>query len=162
VTPPPLRMRITAMTGSNGSGALALTDSLEKLTVQVTNRSGNPLSPHFATSTGATTSPYWRVLSGPAVISPGATVTYVLLAPFEGVGGPGVTDRILLRAVTPTPMSLTTQLIGVGPDARTVVTLRAEAEQQAKRQALAEAEAKAKAHAKGRKSHNHSIEADAR
>ena len=162
VTPPPLRMRITAMTGSNGSGALALTDSLEKLTVQVTNRSGNPLSPHFATSTGATTSPYWRVLSGPAVISPGATVTYVLLAPFEGVGGPGVTDRILLRAVTPTPMSLTTQLIGVGPDARTVITLRAEAEQQAKRQALAEAEAKAKAHAKGRKSHNHSIEADAR
>ncbi|MBC3844426.1 hypothetical protein GXW82_42745 [Streptacidiphilus sp. 4-A2] len=59
VTPPPLKMRITAMSGSNGAGALALTDVLQRLTVDITNTSSNPLSPHFATSTGAT-SPYWR------------------------------------------------------------------------------------------------------
>ena len=148
VTPPPLRMRITSMTGNNGTGMLALSDVLQRLTVQVTNTSDNPLGPHFATSTGATTSPYWGVLSGPSVINPGATATYVLLAPYGGVSGPGVTDRILLRAVTPEPMSLTTQLIGVGPDSQMITTLQTKA----KRQALAEAAAKTKA--RGR-SHSH-------
>ncbi|MBC3844425.1 hypothetical protein GXW82_42740 [Streptacidiphilus sp. 4-A2] len=71
-----------------------------------------------------------------------------------------MTDRILLRAVTPQPMSLSTQLIGVGPSQQTVSALQAQA---AKAKVLAEAREKAKA--RYRKTHGHddrSIEADAR
>ena len=149
LTPPPLRMRITAMSGNNGSGTLALSDVLRQLTVRVSNTSDNSLSPHFATSTGATTSPYWRVLSGPAVIAAGQSVTYVLLAPSDGVGGPGVSDRILLRAVTPDPMSLTTQLIGFGPDQQTVDSLLGQAKAKEQSAALAAARARAAGAARG-------------
>jgi hypothetical protein len=167
LTPPPLKMRITAMSGNNGTGTLALSDVLQRLTVRVTNSSDDPLSPHFATSTGATTSAYWRVLSGPVTIGPHEAVTYVLLAPTDGVGGPGVADRILLRAVTPEPMSLTTQLIGIGPDQQTVITLRsqAKAQERATQMALAAARAKARARQQSRKSHDQpstSIEASSR
>jgi hypothetical protein len=117
-------MRITAMAGSDGSGLLAIGDVLERLTVQVTNTTGSPVSPHFATSTGATTSPYWKVSSGPAVLAAGRSARYVLLAPSGGVGGPGVNDRILLRAVAPSPMSLSTQLIGFGPSQGRVTALQ--------------------------------------
>jgi len=149
LTPPPLRMRITAMSGNNGSGTLALSDVLRQLTVRVSNTSDNPLSPHFATSTGATTSPYWRVLSGPAVIAAGQSVTYVLLAPSEGVVAPGVSDRILLRAVTPDPMSLTTQLIGFGPNQQTVNSLLGQAKVKEQSAALTAARARAAAAARG-------------
>jgi len=148
VTPPPLTMRITAMTGSDGSGLLAISDLLERLTVQVTNTTGAPVSPHFATSTGATTSPYWQVLSGPAVLAAGQSAGYVLLAPNGSVGGPGVNDRILLRAVTPSPMSLSSQLIGFGPTQAAVTALQ-------KAAGSARARAAASATAARRPGHGH-------
>ena len=116
----------------------------------MTNSSGNTLSPHFASSTGSTTSAYWQVLSGPAELSPGESATYVLLAPEGGVGAPGISDRILLRAVTPVPMTMSTQLIGFGPSQTTVTALQqAEAAAQAKAQADAAARAKAQRHKHG-------------
>ncbi len=149
-TPPPLRMQITSMSGNAGPGALAISDLLQRLTVRVTNSSGNTLSPHFASSTGSTTSAYWQVLSGPAELSPGESATYVLLAPEGGVGAPGISDRILLRAVTPVPMTMSTQLIGFGPSQTTVTALQqAEAAAQAKAQADAAARAKAQRHKHG-------------
>ena len=123
ITPPALKMRVTAMVGSDGPGTLAISNLLQRLTVLVTNTTGTAVSPHFATSTGATTSPYWRVLSGPAELTAGQSASYVLLAPYGSVGAPGIGDRILLRAVTPDPMSLSSQLIGFGPDPKTVAVL---------------------------------------
>jgi hypothetical protein len=149
LTHPPLRMRITRIAGVGGEGVLALSSDLQQLTVEVTNTSEDPLSPHFATSTGATTSAYWQVLAGPAAIAPGASATYRLLAPLSGVGAPGITDRILLRAVTPEPMTLSTQLIGVGPDPDTVAALqRQAAADQLRLQAAQQAKAAAQAQTK--------------
>ncbi|WP_143094781.1 hypothetical protein [Streptacidiphilus jiangxiensis] len=120
LTPPPLRMNVTAMNGTAGSGDLALVDLLTRVKVTVANTSGEPVSPHFATSTGATISDYWKVLSGPATLAPHSSAVYVLKAPWGGVDTPGVKGRILLRAVSSQPMTLSTQLIGVGPDPSTL------------------------------------------
>jgi hypothetical protein len=120
LTPPPLKMTVTAMSGTAGSGQLALVDLLQRVQVTVTNTSGEPVTPHFATSTGATISDYWKVLSGPATLPAHATAVYRLSAPYGGVGTPGVKGRMLLRAVAPAPMSISSQLIGVGPDPSTL------------------------------------------
>jgi hypothetical protein len=120
LTPPPLRMNVTAMSGTAGSGELALVDLLTRVSVTVSNTSDAPVSPHFATSTGATISDYWKVLSGPATVLPHTTAVYLLKAPWGGVDTPGVRGRILLRAVSSQPMTLSSQLIGVGPDPSTL------------------------------------------
>ncbi|MEZ0066534.1 hypothetical protein ABIA32_002546 [Streptacidiphilus sp. MAP12-20] len=120
LTPPPLRMDVTAMSGTAGNGQLALVDLLQRVRVTVTNTSGEVVSPHFATSTGATISDYWKVLAGPATLAPHSSAVYLLKAPWGGVDTPGIKGRILLRAVTSEPMSLSSQLIGVGPDPSTL------------------------------------------
>lgn len=116
VTPPPLRLQVQAVNGTEAGGdaAAALYGDLTRLKVRVTNTGGSPLTPHFATSTGANISDYWNVRSGPRVLAPHATAEYLLTAPHGGVDGPGVRGRLLLRAVTPAPMSLTTAVVGVG------------------------------------------------
>jgi hypothetical protein len=117
-TAPPLKMTVAQIKGLKGeSGPAALSGPVASLTVDITNTSGSALTPHFATSTNATISAYWKVMSGPATLAPHQTARYVLDAPDGSVGAPGVHDRILLRAVTPAPMSLSTQLIGVGQPA---------------------------------------------
>jgi hypothetical protein len=108
------------MSGTAGPGELALVDLLTRVRVTVTNTSGTPVSPHFATSTGATISDYWKVLSGPATLPPHSTAVYLLKAPWGGVDTPGIKGRILLRAVSSQPMTLSSQLIGVGPDPSTL------------------------------------------
>ncbi|MBF9071133.1 hypothetical protein [Streptacidiphilus fuscans] len=120
LTPPPLTMAVTAMNGSDGAGELALLDLLQRVQVTVTNTSDEAVTPHFATSTGATISDYWKVLSGPVTLPAHSTAVYRLKAPYSGVDTPGVKGRILLRAVTPQPMSISSQLIGVGPDPSTL------------------------------------------
>jgi hypothetical protein len=119
---PPLKITVTGITSTNGlTGKVALSGDLSTLTVDMVNTSGDTLVPHFATSTGATISAYWDVLAGPAELGPHQRARYVLQVPQGSrVAGPSVNDRILLRVVTPTPMSLTTKLIGVGPDPSTV------------------------------------------
>jgi hypothetical protein len=114
-TPPQLKMTILQIKGPDGQTGLdALASPITELTVKVNNDSGYTMTPHFATSTGATISGYWTVARGPVRLRPHEVVTYVLDAPNGAVGGPGLHDRILLRAVTATPMSLSTQLIGLG------------------------------------------------
>ncbi|WP_152648738.1 hypothetical protein [Streptacidiphilus anmyonensis] len=120
LTPPPLKMNVTTMTGTAGNGQLALVDLLTRVRVTVSNTSDAPVSPHFATSTGATISDYWKVLSGPGTLLPHSTAVYLLKAPWGGVDAPGVKGRILLRAVSSQPMTLSSQLIGVGPDPSTL------------------------------------------
>jgi hypothetical protein len=116
VTPPPLSMKVTAIRSTNGvTGVLALAGTVKQLRVSVDNVTGTALTPHFATSTGANISDYWKVLSGPKSLAPHASAVYLLAAPHGGVGGPGVRGKFLLRAVTPQPMSMTTSLVGVGP-----------------------------------------------
>jgi hypothetical protein len=119
---PPLKITVTGITSTNGlTGKVALSGDLSTLTVDMVNTSGDTLVPHFATSTGATISAYWDVLAGPAELGPHQRARYVLQVPQGSrVAGPSVNDRILLRVVTPTPMSLTTKLIGLGPDPSTV------------------------------------------
>ncbi|MFC5906130.1 hypothetical protein [Streptacidiphilus monticola] len=123
-TPPPLTMSVQAVEGREGSGLRALTGVLTRLQVQVTNTTGAQLSPHFATSTGSTISDYWAVLAGPKQLAPHATAVYTLGAPEKGVEPPGIKGRILLRAVTPQPMSLSTVVIGTGPDPSTLPLIR--------------------------------------
>jgi len=122
-TPPPLRMAVTALTASGG-GRGALTPSgipqrgLTSLTVRVTNTSSTPLGPHFATSTGPVASAYWTVVSGPALLPPGRSAVYVLRAPGgAGVRGPRPGGRLILRAFTPAPMTLSSRLVGIGAGA---------------------------------------------
>ncbi|MEY9841110.1 hypothetical protein [Streptacidiphilus sp. EB103A] len=116
LTPPPLSMTVTAVRSTDGlTGIQALAGTVKQLRVSVDNVTGSTLTPHFATSTGANISDYWKVLSGPASLAPHTKAVYLLAAPHGGVGGPGVRGKFLLRAVTPQPMSLSTALIGVGP-----------------------------------------------
>jgi hypothetical protein len=116
LTPPPLSMKVTAIRSTDGiTGIQALAGTVKQLRVSVDNVTGTTLTPHFATSTGANISDYWKVLSGPASLAPHTKAVYLLAAPHGGVGGPGVRGKFLLRAVTPQPMSMSTSLIGIGP-----------------------------------------------
>ncbi|WP_370153510.1 hypothetical protein [Streptacidiphilus sp. EB129] len=133
--PTPVTMRITSVSGSGGTGPLALTGLVGQIDVDVTNTTGGALQPHFATSTGANISDYWLLLRGPAQLAPHTTADYVLAAPPGGVWGPGVLGKFLLRVVTPNPMSLTTQLIGIGPNDAQIATAKAAQAAQAARAA---------------------------
>jgi hypothetical protein len=73
-TPAPLRMTLMDVTSSK-------TFYTEQITVRVANRSGTPISPHFALSTSINISRYWQVTSGPRRLVPGASAVYVLVPP---------------------------------------------------------------------------------
>ncbi|MDA8358439.1 MAG: hypothetical protein M0Z95_19605, partial [Actinomycetota bacterium] len=73
-----------------------------ELRVEVTNRSGNPLAPHFATNSSGQMTPFWHRLSGPAILGPHRSAGYRLAAPNVG-SMPGITQPFQLDAVTNRP-----------------------------------------------------------
>lgn len=96
LTPQPLAMHATS---GLARGAL-----VRALTVEVTNRSGKPVEPHFAVTTGVDITEYWKITTGPASVPPGTSATYTL-APPEMWKMPA-TGPVLLRAVSDHPQTL--------------------------------------------------------
>ncbi|MDI6102515.1 hypothetical protein QLQ12_28235 [Actinoplanes sp. NEAU-A12] len=70
-TPQPLRFTVTS--------PVVRGEVLSALTVEVTNRSDEPVTPHFSVVTGVTIAEFWQVRTGPATLPAGATATFTLV-----------------------------------------------------------------------------------
>ena len=79
--------------------------SIWRMEIQVTNRSNQTLTPHFATDASGYLTTFWNVVSGPARLRPHQISLYTLVAPNVG-SMPGVTQPFLLQAVTASPQTL--------------------------------------------------------
>jgi hypothetical protein len=79
--------------------------NLPELTVEVTNRSDDPVTPHFAVATGATIASFWTIQAGPETLPPGTTATYTLVPKTKTFKIPAE-GRTILRAVSDAPQTL--------------------------------------------------------
>ncbi|OIV38796.1 hypothetical protein BIV57_03365 [Mangrovactinospora gilvigrisea] len=104
-TPAPFAMAVTARHFA-ARGA-----ELDGVTMRLTNRSGETLSPKFALSLSDGLSNYWRQDAGPARLAPGQTATYVLRSRY---GGYAPSPRMVLYAVTNHPMTISSTPAGWG------------------------------------------------
>ena len=98
-TPAPLSITIRGVE-TNGQFR-----SIWKIQALVTNQSGKPLQPHFATDASGYMTTFWNVVSGPDQLKPGQRALYTLVAPNVG-SMPGVTQPFLLQAVTASPQTI--------------------------------------------------------
>jgi uncharacterized membrane protein len=97
VTPQPLTMQVV-------DAAPARSAPVTSMSVQVTNRSGKAVDPHFAVTTGVDITEFWKVTTGPASIPAGGSATYTL-TPREKWKMPA-TGPVILRAVSDGPQTL--------------------------------------------------------
>jgi hypothetical protein len=107
-SPPPLRMSLTPkFTDQPRRGVTSIR-------IRAANTTGTALTPHFASRTGQGASGWWTIASGPALLAPHASATYVVrpAGGFRTLPG-GKHPRIFLIAVTGTPMTITTARIPV-------------------------------------------------
>lgn len=104
---PPLRMELL--------GARRATKAVTALTVRVTNIGDTALSPHFTLTTGQGMSRYWTIASGPATLGRHASARYEILPPDGRFTLPGTGVRIRLRAVSASPMTLSSTDIRLTP-----------------------------------------------
>ena len=74
-SPSPLGMQIVSV---HTTGQLATVD---RVVVRVENRSELRERPHFSIDQGGSLTTFWSAEGGPAVLAPGASATYTLLAP---------------------------------------------------------------------------------
>ncbi|MHB8324914.1 MAG: hypothetical protein ACYDHB_10915 [Candidatus Dormibacteria bacterium] len=74
-SPSPLRMEIT---GVHTTGQLATVD---RVVVRVRNQSGRSERPHFSIDLAGSLTTFWAAEGGPAVLPPGGSAAYTLLAP---------------------------------------------------------------------------------
>jgi len=103
-TPQPLDMRVTT--------AIAPSQSVRTLTVEVTNRSSGTVEPHFAVTTDVTISEYWKVQSGPVSLPPNGSAVYTLVPREKAWKAPAESPAIL-RAVSDRPQTLSSvRLLG--------------------------------------------------
>ena len=73
--------------------------------VRAANLTSQSVTPHFTIHVAEATTPYWRVVEGPATLAPGATAHYVL-RPANGRGYPvQLQERLLLSAVSDGPLT---------------------------------------------------------
>jgi hypothetical protein len=79
-------------------------EKIWEMNVQVTNRSGNTLKPHFATNYIGQMTTFWHA-TGPKRLKPGETANYTLVAPNIG-SMPGITQPLVLQAVTAKPETI--------------------------------------------------------
>ncbi|MFC9680342.1 hypothetical protein [Streptomyces sp. NPDC056948] len=96
---PPLCMRVTAVRRPTPV-------TVSRLTLQVTNRDGTALTPHFTLTTGQGMDPYWRVARGPRTLAPHSTARYELRPPSGRFVLPRPGVRVRLRAFTASPQTL--------------------------------------------------------
>jgi uncharacterized membrane protein len=99
VTPQPLRLSILDVNAT----ASGLTSQIQ---VQVENVSGSTIEPHFALSDSQAFSRFWIVASGPQSLAPGQSASYVLLPSTPGSRRSLHTDRLLLRATSAVPQTI--------------------------------------------------------
>ncbi|SED36255.1 hypothetical protein SAMN05216489_03248 [Streptomyces sp. 3213] len=96
---PPIRLTVSDVRGDSGG--------IHGLTVRATNSGDTALTPHFASSTGESTSSYWTVREGPAVLRPHQSARYVLV---PGTGRYSLPHRahlrVRLRVFTDRPQTL--------------------------------------------------------
>ncbi|WP_405721930.1 hypothetical protein OG607_10925 [Streptomyces sp. NBC_01537] len=107
-SPPPLHMSLTPkFTDQPRRGVTSIR-------IRAVNTTGTALTPHFASRTGQGASGWWTIASGPALLAPHASATYVVrpAGGFRTLPG-GKHPRIFLIAVTGTPMTITTARIPV-------------------------------------------------
>jgi hypothetical protein len=97
---PPLRMQVVAERRAAKSKAVTA------LTVRVTNLGDAAVSPHFTVTTGQGMGRYWAVASGPGTLGGHTAASYELLPPSGRFALPRAGVRIRLRAVSASPMTL--------------------------------------------------------
>ncbi|WP_043673373.1 membrane protein [Streptomyces xylophagus] len=103
---PPIRLVISGVRGDSGG--------VHGLTVQATNTGDTALAPHFASSTGESTSAYWTVRSGPAVLGPHQSARYELVPSSGRYSLPNRAHlRVRLRVFTDRPQTLSSTDIHV-------------------------------------------------
>jgi hypothetical protein len=98
---PPLRMDVV--------GARRASGAVTELTVRVTNLGGAALAPHFTLTTGQGMSRYWSIAAGPATLPGHGSASYRLLPPDGRFTLPKAGTRIRVRAVSATPMTLSSK-----------------------------------------------------
>lgn len=97
-TPQPLDLKIAAVTSN---GAL---NQIDLITVQVKNKTGQAIDPHFMMTNGYSTS-FWNEVSGPVKVPAHGTATFVISTPGMG-SSPGVGGDFTLAAVSDVPASV--------------------------------------------------------
>ncbi|MFI6490887.1 hypothetical protein [Streptomyces sp. NPDC050564] len=98
---PPLRMDVV--------GARRAGKAVTELTVRVTNLGGAALAPHFTLTTGQGMSRYWSIAAGPATLPGHGSASYRLVPPDGRFTLPKAGTRIRVRAVSATPMTLSSK-----------------------------------------------------
>lgn len=104
---PPLRMRVV--------DARRTAHTVTGLSIDVTNLGAAALSPHFTVTTGQGMSRYWSVKSGPATLAGHALGRYELQPPDGVFQLPRAGVRIRLRAVSASPMTLSSTDLHLTP-----------------------------------------------
>jgi hypothetical protein len=99
-SPQPLGLRVTTPIGPG--------QTIRAITVQVTNRSGRPITPHFAVTTDVDIAEYWKITTGPATLPPQGTAAYIL-SPQEKTWKAPAKTPAFLRAVSDRPQTLSSE-----------------------------------------------------
>lgn len=98
-SPQPLRMSIVNVQTDKAA-------MLKQVEVDVTNESGQAISPHFSMSSGYAMSRFWVIASGPATLAPGQEADYVIVPSTPGSSRSLNDGKVLLRAVSDAPATL--------------------------------------------------------
>ncbi len=93
----------------------ALPTVVTRLTLRVTNSSGDALTPHYTLTTGEGMSRYWSQVSGPATLPAHSTETIELRPPNGAFTLPHKNIRIRVRAFTATPQTLSSSDLRLRP-----------------------------------------------
>jgi uncharacterized membrane protein len=102
--PAPLQLRIESVQ------VVSAVQGVWSVSVRVTNRTENPIRPHFAVNAGSQLSPYWEIDSGPAVLRGNQTALYVVSSPDPGTN-PGIFEPFVMSAVSPSPETISTSQV---------------------------------------------------
>jgi hypothetical protein len=100
----PLTVRVMRLVKHGEQGAVSA------ITLSVTNRTGEPVSPHFTTLIGDRAMPPWRIDSGPATLAAHATARYRISA-LEQVSEPQSGIPFSVMASAPRPASISTSAV---------------------------------------------------
>ncbi|MEV0634029.1 hypothetical protein AB0I77_03445 [Streptomyces sp. NPDC050619] len=105
---PPLRMRVASVHRASAT-------AVSRLTLRVTNTDDTPLTPHFTLTAGQGMYPYWSIVRGPATLPAHTSATYELRPPNGRYPLPRPGARIRLRALTPSPQTLSSADVRLRP-----------------------------------------------
>lgn len=96
--PGPMKISVVSV---KTTGQLA---TIEKVTVRVTNQTGNRIHPAFSIESGGTLTNFWLISSGPKTLNEKSSANYTLLAP-DFVAQPPITGGFQVIGFTSSPAS---------------------------------------------------------